>query len=442
MKFEIEWLDAPGVRDRVLEATWARLRIEAAGADVTELVHVASNTQRSAVYGPAFPLVAWLIDHWWALLHEPSPTSRPPSGRRGPAWTRPWLRRHSLLTAREGAALPDATFVRDGDDIVLRWFPDVPTPERRRVRFIGQGQARVPVAEFIAQASALIDATLARVAAVVGDDDDELQRASGAWEAIQTADDDERDLCRSLALLGLDPYDPDESTEALVGWMRELSATLPPTLRDDLLEGCVPGGLPAAARWLAEHRAALVGPGGPREVAALSVPWAPSAHQVGYRLARQVRAELLRVGPAEPIEDLEGQMVDRLRWDLTPLRPAAAVGRLDGLVGLSKDSGRPILVDPGSRQGPAKRFLLARSAFFAVTGTLDQGRLLTQAVTRPQRTARAFAAELLAPAAALAERAGGVVSADEVEELAQAFGVQPLLVQHQLENHGLGTVAR
>jgi hypothetical protein len=440
MRFEVEWLDAPGVRDCVLSATWARLRIEADGADVTELIHVESQTRRTAVYGPIFPVAEWFIENWWSLLYEASPTSPLRPGRGAPSWKREWVRRHNLLGAREGTALPDAAFVRDGNDIIIRWDPDPKEQGRSRVRFVGSGQVRVDAEEFSRQATSFVEATLQRLSAVVGENED-LRRAAEAWTAIQSADQQEQDLCRSLALLGLDPYDPDEATDDIVNLITDLTASLPATLRNDLLEGSRPGTLQPAANWLTHSRAGLANGSAHHEYATLASPWAPSAHQTGYQLARQAREHLLRLDQKTPINDLDGLLVDRLGWDADPLRKGDQLRSLDGLVGLSKESEKPVVIDPGSRTGWAKRFLLARSAFFTVTGTVDQGRLLTRAVTRPQRAARAFAAELLAPASAIADRLGGLVSQEEVAELSEEFGVNPLLIQHQLENHGLGSIS-
>src|SRR5690606_36603245 len=148
MRFEVEWLEAPGVRDCVLAATWARLRMQAGGEDVTELVHLASDTRRVGVDGPVFPLAEWLIENWWNVLYEPSPTSPLRPGRSARRWEQDWVRRHNLLAAREGTALPDAAFARDGEDIVVRWFPDPPEQDRSRVRFVNGGQVRVAAPEF------------------------------------------------------------------------------------------------------------------------------------------------------------------------------------------------------------------------------------------------------------------------------------------------------
>ena len=442
MNFEVEWLDAPGVTDRLLAATWARLRIRAGGSDLVELLHLPSDHRRSSVYGSVLPLVEWIVENWWHLLYEPSPSSPLSRGRGAPAWRLPWNGRHNLLAARDGSALPDATLARDGEDIVLRWFPDGPEAFPRRVRFVGEGLVRVPVPSFQDAASALIYTTLARLNELAPGDES-VGGLTEAWAEIRQANEEERRLCRSLAQLGVDPYDPEEACPSLV----ELVAVINREFRgeadllSDLFEGTSPGRLEEAVAWL---RQSLPRPDATRRAAArttLPPDWAASAHQTGYRLARRARSELLGVPPKDPIGDLHGALVDRLGWDTNPVDVRASDLDLHGLVTLSSTTGKPYLVEPAHRTPWAERFLLARAAFFATTASLGRGRLLTRAVTRHQRAARAFAAELLAPASALAEFVSGVVSADAVAELSDRFGVNPLLIGHQIENHGIGHVA-
>lgn len=89
----------------------------------------------------------------------------------------------------------------------------------------------------------------------------------------------------------------------------------------------------------------------------------------------------------------------------------------------------------------AKRFLRARALhhwrFVAAPG--GGARLLTRASDYHQSASRAFAAELLAPAAALAERLEGRDAWDTNvhEELSEEFQVSAMVIAHQIENHGL-----
>ena len=61
MKLDIEWLDAPGVRDRVLAATWARFSFRVGDVVLTEVVDNRSKSRRTGVFGSVFPLAKWIV---------------------------------------------------------------------------------------------------------------------------------------------------------------------------------------------------------------------------------------------------------------------------------------------------------------------------------------------------------------------------------------------
>lgn len=67
--------------------------------------------------------------------------------------------------------------------------------------------------------------------------------------------------------------------------------------------------------------------------------------------------------------------------------------------------------------------------------------LLTPAHTERQQSNRAFAAEFLAPSAALQQRVQrATLDHDDVDELATEFGVSSLVIAHQLANHKIARV--
>lgn len=439
MIFDVEWLDAPGVKDRVLAATWARIRIAVGDQDLTELVHLGSESRRASVYGSAFPLAEWLVENWWHLLFEPSPSTPLKPGRGAPPWKQAWTQRHNLLAAREGTPLPDATFVRDGDEVVVRWFPDPGVGHGERVRFIGGAQRRIGADDFEASIGAFVDKVLQRLSEKVGEDED-AKRLADAWRAIQVSDDDESYLCRALATLGLDPYDPDEATSELEEELGHLRSEFPDRMLADLLEGADAPRLGASAAWLRSCRGEFVDGTAPHAYSTFPFSWTTSAHATGYALAQTVRAKLLGVGSVAPIDNLQ-ELMSEVGWDTGALRRSADVDLLHGCVGLSKNSGKPILLAPGTRGSEAQRFLLARGLFFTSADALGTGRLLTRATTRQQRASRAFAAELLAPASALASEVSGRATESDVAALARRFGVSSLLIGHQLENHGIAAVS-
>ena len=156
-----------------------------------------------------------------------------------------------------------------------------------------------------------------------------------------------------------------------------------------------PGSLPL------EYVRAACTPPTPR---AGGIPW--QAGYAGYALARDVRQRLGLDG--EPLPSI-ASLGEALRENPDAL--AAATQR--------RDFGGADLVN----------------------GVVATPALLTRAQSDRQQRSRAFAAEFLAPAAALQARVPRPVPDEEdVEELAAEFGVSPLLISHQLENHQIARI--
>lgn len=440
MRFEFEWQDAAGVRDKVLAATWARLSLSVGDLCASEAIDLRSDSRRTGIYGSLFPLAEWLIEHWWHLLYESPPRCPMPGGRAALPLMRSWVQRHNLLAARDGGALPDLTIARDGDDVLLQWEADPVSPPPTRLRFVGQGKSRLSVAEFKRSVGLFVEAVLARLEDRLRDNE-EVERVVEAWHAIRSADSAEEELCRSLAAMGVDPYDPDEATDALIETVERGISVLSDELRADLFEGSDPQSLMNDLTWVEREHAGLRSAVNGARFPTIDGLTGPTAHEIGYLAARRVRSELLRMPSDEPLPDLHSALVNNLGWARDCSRVARGETHLDGMVGLDDASSAPLLVIADSRGEVAERFRLARAAFFPVTGRLGtNGRLLTRSATRPQRTARAFAAELLAPAQALARRVSGRLNDQDVENLATELLVSPQLIRHQVENHGLGFV--
>lgn len=446
MKFDFEWQDAPGVRDPVLAATWARLTLSVDGCLATEAIDLRSSSRRTGVYGSVFPLAEWLVENWWQILYEPSLSSPLPPGRDASPWMRAWVQRHNLLLARDGGALPDLTIVRDGGDIVLQLTPDPASASYARVRFVGKGTFREPPEEFEGAAASFVEAVLARLEEQLSDS--ELVRdLREAWGAIRSSDAEERELCRSLALMGVDPYDAEEATDSLISLVERSLRKLPESLRTDLLEGADSRSFEANLSWVEEERVGLRADARGASFPTIEPVSAPTAHETGYLTAQRLRSTLLGIPDDQLLPDLVSPFTDRLGWIAGCSKPGVSRAHLDGrdpldgIVGLDDATSSIVLIKSGSRSPAAERFRLARAAFFPATGNLGvQARLLTKSAAYPQRAARAFAAELLAPAAALAKRVSGRLNDQDLDELAAEFEVSPLLIEHQVENHGLGYV--
>ncbi len=446
MRLDFEWLEAPGVRDEVLAATWARFSLVAGDRCASESIDLRSDSRRTGIYGTLFPLAEWIIENWWYLLHESatgaarsrlsSPHSPVLGARAAPPLMRSWMQRHNLLAARDGGSLPDLTITRDEDAVWVQWTPDPVAAHPTRLRFVGDGSVREDAAEFERSLSSFVDSVLGRLTERLPGNET-VERALEEWGAVRSADSEESELCRALAMIGIDPYDPSEATEPLVATTLRAIKSLAGELRTDLFDGSDPLHLAADLKWVDEAATGLRGTIGDLDHPTIEPVVAPTAYEVGYYTARRVRADLLGLSPTDRVPDLTAVLVDGLGWARDCSRTVTGESSMDGIIGVDEASA-PLLLTPDARSEAADRFRLARAAFFPVTRRLGSGgRLLTRSVTHPQRAARAFAAELLAPAAALADRVSVSLNDQDVEELSTEFGVDSRVIRHQVENHRL-----
>ena len=442
IKFHVEWLDAPGVRDAVLARTWARLVIEANGRLVTEVVDQRADSRRGSVYGTVFPLCRWIVENWWFLLNESYPFPAPYSSldlARRPS-DRAWVQRHSMLTAREGGALPDLTIHRDGKMVVARWVPDRSDESLSPIRFTGSGEVRMDPEQAAQGLGDVVRLVLDRLDGLQEPDAMTL-RANLVGVSAATVSGD-RALCEWSARLGLDPHDPNELTDALANELVELVDPLDSSVRYDLLDVADAGGLEAGCRWI-QHAQCVAAEALPATIAAPSLPSpsAASAHELGYRSAALVRDYLSMADGQGPVEDIDDTLL-QLGWARCPegMDDPWPGGPLYAMVERS-GAGDSVAVTP-EFETRAKRFSQARALFLRyANGTPWDRRLATRAHTWDQRASRAFAAEFLAPADGISRSIGEYVSPSQIDDLADHYGVQPVAIRHQIENHRLGWVS-
>jgi Zn-dependent peptidase ImmA (M78 family) len=87
------------------------------------------------------------------------------------------------------------------------------------------------------------------------------------------------------------------------------------------------------------------------------------------------------------------------------------------------------------------RFQFCRGLYEFLAGG-DGPWLVTRGLSDRQKRNRAFAAEFLAPAAGIREKvSSSVISAEEVDDLAQHYGVASEAIVHQLANHDIASVS-
>ncbi|MFT4187223.1 MAG: hypothetical protein QM621_01420 [Aeromicrobium sp.] len=398
LRFEWEWQSAPEVRTPELRATWSTLQIDV--GDVTATL-VEDRDSRSGVRRrvnvPTYPLAEWLAMNWWRIT---SPRAVRQDGFR-------------LSVAGDGLPWPDLTF-ETGPGYVRALLH--PTNRRHEtVRFLSTGDFLLEPTAMWREVRNFIEATLQQL------DESGVSRTAlhDEWAAIASADSDVAAFCRTAAALGHDPYDLDESTEALIlelgshGFDSELLADL--AANSDLSE------LSAVVPWLREALSAALS----TEVPPLALDSQPLPYgiseppwKLGYRRARQAR-EALGLPPDQPL-DVHALVAVAT---VSALPPHRVVGFAQ-----SHDQGTSVVL-PNLTSTTTARFAAARALGRRTFDHTRHGTLLTHRDDYASRVERAFAAEFLAPAAGIETMAD-----DEIDSIAQTFGVAPQVIVHQLEN--------
>jgi Zn-dependent peptidase ImmA (M78 family) len=146
------------------------------------------------------------------------------------------------------------------------------------------------------------------------------------------------------------------------------------------------------------------------------------------------RAELAPLEPLGSVEDA-AYTVTKVPFRVQEQNHVPGSG-VRAAVGWNADR-EIVLAGPRSQRLDSQRFLDARCLYHALFACGRSERLVTDAYTWDQQASRAFAAEFLAPQAALTARTGVRTDRLEVEELARDFGVSAMLIEKQLENAGV-----
>ena len=447
--FDIDWRDAPGVRDPVLARTWCALTIRVQDQPVTRVYDRHTRGWRNSVYGSVFPLCSWLVDNIWFLLYEPYRWAIPFGSRdlaRNDA-DRPWVRRHSLLAAREGSALPDLTIFRDGDDVLVRWLKDGGDTSHPFLRFVHEGRAYLSPDVVRESIVSLVETVLERVSDL---SHAEVGQLRDDWADLHGLTPEETNLCAWSARLGINAHYDDELSGSEANCLQSAIGPMEGRLADDLLDATRIGTIADDIDWInAAHKLAKTAHRKSQDkgISGLhrrhSFPNSrETAYATGYGEARALRTD---TGVDEgALADLT-KFTRLLGWADNPIvktHTTPASKNLHAVV----DYGHghvPVVAAPWAETKTSERFLLARSLFFQRSSALSERRLVTASHTWDQRASRAFAAELLAPAEALQQRIqGDAVSAPEVEQYAEEFLVNPVLIERQIENHALARIDR
>ncbi|MDE2906437.1 MAG: ImmA/IrrE family metallo-endopeptidase [Acidobacteriota bacterium] len=427
--FETEWLAAEEIRGPELASTWASLLIRVDDSVVTRVVDERAQTVRDHIYVPLYPLAESLATNWWFMLHE--------VGNPAKNHDAAFKRRHALVSARDGYAFPNLQVASSETRTCLAWTPEA--LRWARLDYQGENQVWIDKDEFRECCAELVDRVIRRLVSC-GIEGTLLQEE---WASIEAADQDESHFCRTAAGLGWDPYALSDAQQAAV---LRLESILDEAIFDEAITVLDVERLDADAAAIAtaldpgngtrlplEHVRAACIPPTPR---AGGMPW-----QAGYALARDVRQRLGLDG--EPLPSI-ASLGEALRENPDALAAATqgrdfgGAGLVNGVVATDAD-GLPAFALRGGPEAN-RRFHFCRGLAEVLTSPGSPA-LLTRAQSDRQQRSRAFAAEFLAPAAALQARVPRpVLDEEDVEELAAEFGVSPLLISHQLENHQIARI--
>ena len=388
---------------------------------------------RDGLFLPLYPLAEWFASHWWFLRAEVEAPQK--------YGDLEFVPRHCIASAREGYALPRLFISPVGSYTKLQWKRQ--RLPRQGVEFLAAGTAHVSTEGFVDAVSELIQRVIARL---------EEHGLFGTllqeeWRAVREAAPQERDFCRAAAALGEDPYD---MTDELAAALKGLAERFPEELFEEFLlvasvdaldreaddlqtvltDACIQAPILEPFREIREEGLG-VPPGGDLP------PW-----ERGCRMADKLRGRLgLQSDPLPRGSELAAKLglaSDATLEDAVSSRPFRAAS-VDGIMVAGPDQAPRMVLHP--RSEAAQRFHLFRGIGEYLGGTTPSSGLLSRANSERQKCNRAFAAEFLAPAEGLRQRVERhVLDGEDLEDLADTFGVSQYVIFHQVKNHGIAGV--
>jgi hypothetical protein len=436
-----EWLPASEVRAPELRATWAHLSIVAGSDCVTLVEDRESGSSRRSIFTSLYPLAEWVAYNWWFLKADSRPAtalSRLPA-RYSALWSgygERYRARHGLRGAGDGFLWPDLFIMPEGVTTRIIWSADRGgVAEGRPVRFLTSGNVSVDGNILMQRLANFVESVIDRLCEQ-GVSETPL---ATEWANIRGADSEETEFCLAAARLGLDPYS--EALKYSDDILRTSEQLSDPDLLGDFLDVVDPDKIANTLSWVSSTKDEIDAltsrpSGGVAELKSLAHslpewnglrPW-----ELGWEQAKLVR-NTMGLGQEQAFD------IEPLLTDVT--RPTNTLGI--HALGQLKDGGLPLLVVSHRQSDASKRFVLARALWHVLWRNASTF-LVTSAYTDRQKTERAFAAEILAPAQGIASRLvdDGVHSGLEdsaLVELAGHFRVSTLLVQHQIENQLIQT---
>ncbi|MGH3282194.1 MAG: hypothetical protein ACRDNW_24090, partial [Trebonia sp.] len=295
------------------------------------------------------------------------------------------------------------------------------------VRFASAGHGIIRTSEFRTDLAAIVNHVIERLA----ESGSPKTPLAEEWSDIAKTDAEEQEFCQTSARMGLDPYSVDNQTaNAIIDAARKL----PAEVIDDFFDSADSDALNAAFNWTqkaiteaeyATHDASqFLDP----VYGVTRAPLASNAERpwiTGYTMARSLRHEL--------------SLDDTVPFDISPLVGVGNVSApshgISGFASVHEDRCGVVLGSQGLGANTI-RFGQARALGRVLAHPEQRRFLLSTARTDDERIARAFAAEILAPANGIRTILSEIGRNDDsaLEAVALQFGVSPLVVRHQYDN--------
>lgn len=504
---DVDWIDLGDSAERFAPAdvaTWSSLKIYVAGRLLTANVD-SGGKYAEQVFGSPLPLCTWFLTHLDSLIAKETRPTR--SGPDDPfayleqMWgvlenqdseesdilaedVRTWWVSHNIRGGRDGMALPDLLFWRQGSWMYAWWRADPEPFASANVRFVpGEGQTRLSI-------SAIADALLELCGIVeerlnsqgVGTDDD--WRVGEFLDLHHTVWSERSRFLSVLTESGLDAARfslatgiSEENVAAIIegasptknNWERVIGAfDLPvqdsvPTLHETMVGSGVLALFRSAAPVLtrddvsalmalisfSRERSSSTSIEGLRvlrenlrdDLRVSDNKRALAAYAIGQSRARIVR-DILGIEPRDPV-DIE-QIVKELLGSTEVMECDLSDNSIDGVSLWSETIGPLVAVNRRSRKAQTswgRRMTLAHELCHIVFDSAG-GRSLGIASGTPwaplvlERVANAFAAEFVLPRAALEPFDGRFEQDEEFCRLMDRYQVGATVAAHQLRNHG------
>ena len=408
--------------------TVGRLTIVANGHCATEGMDLHGNAIEEGPLVSGYPMAQWLAWNWWRLRCEP-PMPKSVAHR----ITDSWAMSHMLSTIGSGYCWPDITITSDGvsTEFACRAWTDT---AHATFRYLGPERTEVVFTDaFDSAVDAFIESVLELLPLKSGPDDS----LRTLWAEIQQERQNpavER-FRRMEARIGSDPDEREErEIAALLARAEQLGEAAFEELASDPFVQTDADGRLLRGHQLEEtaqrfgfhgslHQAVTLHDAPDRTAWGSEPPW-----KTGQSAAKALR-EQERLG-LEPLTDR--RLCDLVGVSQSALEPGAAATKV---VAFMLHEPKHTSVVLRSRNLPGRRFELAR--LIGDRALVGDGCLFpaTSTSSYRQKVQRAFAAELLCPWEAAEPMLHDVVSEDDATDIADHFGVSPLLLINRIVDH-------